>query len=469
MNARVSPAAPLRVERELRAIVIDDDEATCDLLEAALGREGVEVVSFTDAASALEEVGARPPHVVVTDLEMQGVGGLDVVQRLGQSHPDIPVVVITGHADVEHAVGALRAGAYDFLTKPLDLKRVAPAVRRAGRHHFLSAEIRRLRHRVREQHDFRSIVGSSAAMREVFGLVQRVARTDASVLVTGESGTGKELIARALHERSARSDGPFVAVNCAAVPANLIESELFGHTKGAFTDARADRKGLFAAAEGGTLFLDEIGELPIETQPKLLRALQERRVRPVGGDAEVPFDARIVTATNRTLTDEVAEGRFREDLFYRINVVTVELPPLRERGTDVLALAQHFVELISERYGKQVRGIAPDTAKCLLDYPWPGNVRELENSVDRAVALTRYDQLTVDDLPARVRDHQPDRMPSAEVDEPEAMLTLAELEERHLRRVLKLCDDNKSRAARVLGIDRRTLYRKLDRLDGGDA
>ncbi|MGF1464825.1 MAG: sigma-54-dependent transcriptional regulator [Sandaracinaceae bacterium] len=443
--------------------VVDDDESTCALVESALAREGFRVETFLDAPAALERLPMPPPpSVVLTDLEMGPVGGLEVVQRLGASHPDLPVVVVTGHADLDHAVGALRAGAHDFLTKPIEPKRLVHAVRRASSHAALAAEVRRLRQEVRQRPGFPSIIGRSAPMQQVYDLVARVAPTDASVLVTGESGTGKELIARAIHERSDRAEGPFVVVNCAAVPAQLIESELFGHRKGAFTDAGSTRKGLFVEAEGGTLFLDEIGELPLETQPKLLRSLQERRVRPVGADREVPFDARIVSATNRVLANDVEDGRFREDLFYRINVVRMELPPLRERGSDVLTLAQHFTERFADRYRKPVRGLHADAARKLLDYPWPGNVRELENSIDRAVALARYDQVTVDGLPARIREHRVDRLP-AEPLEPESMLTLAELEGRYLRKVLRAVDDNKSHAARILGIDRKTLYRKLAR------
>ncbi|MCB9598583.1 MAG: sigma-54-dependent Fis family transcriptional regulator [Sandaracinaceae bacterium] len=452
----------------LRVLVVDDDDATCELLVAMLGSHGVEVEAFTDAESALTSANQRPPQVVLSDLEMEGTSGLELVETLGASHPDVPVLVITGHADLSHAVGALRAGAYDFLVKPFDSGRILPALRRAAEHHRLFSEVQRLRHQVEEGTHFGSIIGRSPPMRQVFDLVARVAPTDASVLVTGESGTGKELVARALHQKSEHAEGPFVAVNCAAVPANLIESELFGHSRGAFTDARTARKGLFLEAAGGTLFLDEIGELPLETQPKLLRAIQERKVRPVGTDHEVAFETRIVTATNRVLVDEVEDGRFREDLFYRINVVTIALPPLRSRGSDVLALAQHFIERIAARYGKDVVGLAPETARRLMDYPWPGNVRELENCIDRAVALTRYDHITLDDLPERLRDHRPDRL-SVDSEELEHMLTLSELEARYLRRVLAVVEGNKSHAARILGIDRRTLYRKLERLEAGDA
>jgi two-component system response regulator HydG len=284
------------------------------------------------------------------------------------------------------------------------------------------------------------------------------------VLILGESGTGKELAARAIHAASSRAQGPFVALNCAAVPPALIESELFGHAKGAFTDARAQRAGLFAQANGGTLFLDEIGEMPLEMQPKLLRALQERLIRPVGSDQELAFDARLVAATNRDLESEVQQKRFREDLFYRINVVSVELPPLRDRGQDILLLATHFLAKHQARSGKPPLTLGPQVAEKLLAYDWPGNVRELENSVERMIALARFDQLTVEDLPEKIRAYQPDRFMLG-ADRAEEILPLEAIQRRYIRHVLKLVDGNKSRAAKLLGVDRRTLYRKVDESD----
>jgi two-component system response regulator HydG len=278
----------------------------------------------------------------------------------------------------------------------------------------------------------------------------------------GESGTGKELIARAIHDRSSRASGPFVALNCAAVPPNLIESELFGHAKGAFTDAKTSRTGLFQQANGGTLFLDEIGELPLEMQPKLLRALQEREVRPVGATADIPFDARLITATNRDLESEVEGGRFREDLLYRVDVVRVELPPLRGRGRDVLLLAQSFMERFARRSGRDIRDIEPSAAERLLAYDWPGNVRELENCIERAVALCPGHTITAQELPSKVREYESERLLLA-ADEPGEMPTLEELEKRYVKQVLKAMGGNKSQAAKVLGLDRRTLYRRIEK------
>jgi len=281
------------------------------------------------------------------------------------------------------------------------------------------------------------------------------------VLITGESGTGKELVARAIHDLGPRQAEPFVAVNCGAVPANLLESELFGHVKGAFTDARRDRPGLFVQAGAGTIFLDELGEMPPEMQVKLLRVLQERTVRPVGGDDEVPFVARVVCATNRDLETEVEEGRFRQDLYYRVNVVTLEVPPLRARGSDVLLLAHHFLRRIGERTGKAVTSISPEAARKLLDYDWPGNVRELENGIERAVALAQVSEIGVDDLPTKIRDHHSARLVITG-DDPAELVTMAEMERRYVRRVLDACGGNKTQAAKVLGMDRRSLYRRLE-------
>jgi two-component system response regulator HydG len=400
--------------------------------------------------------------VTLTDLGMEGINGIEFCQRAIEIQPDMPVIVVTGQASLDAAIAAIRVGAYDFITKPVDTKLLGHQVRRAIEHRRLGREIKRLRQELADAHGLDGIIGRSAAMRRVFNLVQRLRDSDASVLVTGESGTGKELVARSIHENSERKNGPFIALNCAAVPPTLLESELFGHTKGAFTDAKRSREGLFVQADSGTLFLDEVGELPLEMQPKLLRALQERRVRPVGGDSEVTFDARIVTATNRDLESDVEAGRFREDLLYRIDVVRIELPPLRARGRDVLLLAQHFLQRHTSSGNAKVVGISEPAAEKLLSYDWPGNVRELENCVERAVALARFDQITVEDLPRKVREHHADRV-LISTEDPSELLTLEQLEQRYIAKVLTLMGGNKSQAAKVLGLDRRTLYRRLDK------
>jgi two-component system response regulator HydG len=363
---------------------------------------------------------------------------------------------------MEVAVAALRVGAYDFLTKPIDAELLGVSVGRAKEHAKLSAEVRRLKHQIGESHNAKDLIGSSPAMRQVHELIRRVGGSDASVLIQGETGTGKELVARAVHAASPRSGGPFVALNCAAVPPALLESELFGHARGAFTDAKNARQGLFLESSGGTLFLDEIGEMPLDMQAKLLRALQERVVRPVGANSEVPFDARIVTATHRDLEDDVRKGRFREDLYYRINVVRIDVPALRERSADVLELSRHFLRMASERSGRPAFRLSPPVAERLVAYDWPGNVRELENCLERAVALARSEQLTVEDLPERIERFRPERL-VVSTDEVSDILSLDEVERRYMLRVIKLLNGNKARAAQMLGLDRRTLYRKMER------
>lgn len=447
---------------EGHALIVDDDMAVLELLELQLTRDGITVTAVDSAAAALEFLEHTPVDAVLTDFHMGGMDGIELCRRIAALRPELPVVLVTGDDSVAAAVAALRAGAYDFVSKPIDAERLRPIVHRALERGRLRREVDRLERALSESKRFADIVGESPAMKRVFDLVARVAEADASVLVTGESGTGKERVARAIHSRSPRAQGPFVALNCAAVPPTLIESELFGHKAGAFTDARKDKAGLFVQADGGTLFLDEIGELPLALQPKLLRALQEREVRPVGAASGVSFDARLVCATNRDLEAEVEEGRFREDLLYRVDVVRVDVPPLRARGRDVLLLAQTFLEAFSDRSRRDVRDIDPAAAQHLLDYDWPGNVRELENCMERAVALSRDTRLTVEALPQKVREHAP-RQVLVTANEPDEMPTLDELEQRYIRRVLQTVDGNKSQAAKILGIDRRTLYRRLDK------
>jgi two-component system response regulator HydG len=361
----------------------------------------------------------------------------------------------------------MRAGAYDFVIKPFELDVLGLAVERAARHRALTREVVRLRARVATGRGG-ALIGESAAMREVFDLIDRVAETDASVLITGESGTGKELVARAIHERSRRRGGKLVTINCAAMPEALLESELFGHVKGAFTDAKAGHAGLFVAAEGGTLFLDEIGELPIALQPKLLRALQERKVRPIGSEHEVAFDVRLVTATNRDLETAIDDKTFREDLYYRINVVHLQLPPLRARAGDVAMLAQSFLVDAATRFGKQVRGFSPAAADKLTSYAWPGNVRELANAIESAVALARFDELGVDDLPLKIRSYTPSHVLVPGTD-PAGLVPLDEVERRYILHVVEACGGNQSLAAQILRIDRKTLHRRIKSYRNGDA
>jgi len=444
-----------------RVLIVDDEPSLCELLEGGLRRRSFDVSSATSAAAALQRLDDEPFDVVVTDLSMPEMDGIQLCARIVANRPDLPVIVLTAFGSLDTAVAAIRAGAYDFITKPVQVDALAIALERAAGHRKLRDEVKRLRQEVAGTRRFDDLIGESAAMRSLRDVVSRIADTDASVLITGESGTGKEVIARVLHRAGRRKEGPLVAVNCAAMPEPLLESELFGHTKGAFTDARMSRVGLFAQADGGTLFLDEIGDMPIGLQPKLLRALEERKVRPVGSSTEIPVDVRLVCATNRDLETAIEERRFREDLYFRINVIHVELPPLRARGGDVLLLAQHFVQEYASRFAKKVAGISPQAAERLQSYAWPGNVRELRNCIERAVALTRYEDLTVDDLPEKIRDYRASHVVVA-ANDPSELVPLDEVEKRYVLRVLEAVGGNKAVAARILKVDRRTLYRKLE-------
>ncbi|MEO9193375.1 MAG: sigma-54 dependent transcriptional regulator [Polyangia bacterium] len=441
---------------------VDDDDTLADQVIIAMRRRGFSVTWEACAADALVRLDEKDFDVVVTDLHMEGMDGLELCERIVENRPDLPVVMMTAFGSLDSAVAAIRAGAYDFIAKPFDLELVRITLERAVQHRGLRAEVHRLRVAADSSHATSELRGSSAGIEKVKDIIDRVGGSDAVVLITGESGTGKELVARALHQCSKHAQGPFVAINCAAMPEALLESELFGHVKGAFTDARVARRGLFLKANGGTLFLDEVGELPIGMQPKLLRALQERRVRPVGGDTEEPYAARIITASNRDLEGEVAARRFREDLFYRINVVRIAVPPLRERGDDILLLAQHFVTIFATQAQKDVVGLSPQVAAKLLAYGWPGNVRELQNCIERAVTFARFDALVVDDLPEHIRGHRSTHLEIPGVG-PVDSISLDEVERRYVMRILKQTGGAKAAAADILGVDRRTLYRKLER------
>jgi two-component system response regulator HydG len=430
------------------------------MVALGLSGQGHGVETASNLTQACASAKSFEPHVVLTDLNMAGGSGLELCQRFAESWPDIPVIVITAFGSMQAAIDAMRAGAYDFVTKPFDIEALGLVVDRAFQHHALKSEVKRLRAAVGQAGWGDDILGKSAPVVEMRSMLERVSKTEATVLITGETGTGKEVAARVLHQQGNRRSGPFVAVNCSALPEALLESELFGHVKGAFTDARSQRAGVFVEADKGTLFLDEIAELPITVQAKLLRALEERRVRPVGGDGEVPFDARLIAATNRDLEQAVQEGTFREDLFYRLNVVHLSVPPLRSRGGDALVLAQHFLAQFAAHSRPEVVGISESAAERLLSYPWPGNIRELRNAIERAVALTQFDHVRPDDLPERIRNYEPRHVLVAS-DDLEELVSLEEVERRYILKVLQAAGGNKSLAAQTLGVSRRTLYRKL--------
>ena len=443
-----------------KVLVADHDPEQLRGCAHALASAGHTVTALGSTTEALRMIAGADVDVVLTDVAMPEISGLQLCAHVVGNRPDVPVIVMTADARVETAVAAIRAGAYDFLVKPVAPASLFVGIERAARHRELAHRVNVLRRADHGPRGLDDILGRSQAMRHVFEVIERVADSEASVLITGASGTGKELVANALHRNSRRRAGPFVSINCAALPEPLLESELFGHARGAFTDAKQAHDGLFAKAHGGTLFLDEIGDMPVGLQPKLLRVLQERRVRPVGSTAEQPVDVRIVAATNQDLQAAVDERRFRSDLFFRINVVHIGLPPLRTRDNDILQIAQHFLERYAEREGKDVHGLAPAAAEKLLAYDWPGNARELQNCMERAIALARYDEIGPDDLPERIRDHSPVRLMIA-TDDAAGLLSLQEVERRYIARVLTVVDGNKTTAARVLGIDRKTLYRKL--------
>ena len=447
-----------------RLLLVDDDRELGETLSLGLRKRGYTVEWQPAAAPALEALAAGSFDAVVTDLHMKGSGGIDLCVRIAERWPDLPVLVLTAFGSLETAVQAIRAGAYDFISKPVEMDVLVIAVERAVKHKRLREEVKRLRDEVAGGPSaIDGLVGTSEAMRTVRGLLDRIADADVSVLVSGESGTGKEVVARTLHARGPRASGPFVAVNCAAIPEALLESELFGHVRGAFTDARESRPGLFVQASGGTLFLDEIGDMPPSVQPKLLRVLQERVVRPVGATHEMPIDVRLIAATNRDLEEAIEERRFREDLYFRINVVQIPLPPLRARGADVLLLAAHFLARFAERAKKKIVGISAPAAERMTAYSWPGNVRELQNCIERAVALTQHDHIAVDDLPEKIRDYRRSHVLIA-ADDPSELVPMEVVEHRYIARVLEAVQGNKAAAARILGYDRKRLYRKLEKL-----
>jgi two-component system response regulator HydG len=447
-----------------RLLLVDDDRDLGDTLAHGLRKRGYAVEWRPAAAAALDVLATDPFDAVVTDLHMRGSGGIELCTRIAERWPDTPVLVLTAFGSLETAVQAIRAGAYDFISKPVEMDVLVIAVERAVRHKQLREEVKRLRDQVAGgPSQIEGLVGTSEAMRNVRSLLDRIADADVSVLLSGESGTGKEVVARTLHARGPRAKGPFVAVNCAAVPEGLLESELFGHVRGAFTDAREARAGLLQQAHGGTLFLDEIGDMPLAVQPKILRVLQERTVRPVGATHETPIDVRLIAATNRDLEEAIEERRFREDLYFRINVVQVPLPPLRARGGDVLLLAAHFLSRFAERAKKSVVGISAPAAERMTAYSWPGNVRELQNCIERAVALTQNDHIAMDDLPEKIRDYRRSHVLVAS-DDPSELATMEVVEHRYIARVLEAVQGNKAAAARILGFDRKRLYRKLEKL-----
>lgn len=449
-------------------LVVDDDIGHLTTLKTLVRSWGYRVTVAEDGSAAVDEVKTQPFDLILMDVRMTQMDGIEALNRIKAHNPAIPVLIMTAYSSVKTAVDALKTGAYDYLTKPLDFDTLRLTVERAMEHTRLKNENRQLKEKLRKEFDWQNIIGSSPPMRALIDMVAMVAPSEATVLITGESGTGKELVARSIHSNSPRRSKPFVVVNCAALADTLLESELFGHERGAFTGADKRREGRFRQADGGTLFLDEIGETSPAMQAKLLRVIQERELQRVGGDETLHVDVRILAATNRDLSDEVKQGNFREDLFYRLNVVTLDMPPLRARHADIPLLAQHFMKQFASRNRKEIKGFTPRAMDLLIKHDWPGNVRELENAVERAVILIAGDHITERELPLSI---SPDR--DSATSEPavtgdrmialDGRQSLESIEKEAIAATLEETGGNKSETARRLGINRKTLHLKLKR------
>ena len=445
-------------------LIVDDEKNIRDGLAEAFAMEGYQAVTAGDGQEAINILGEKYIDLVITDLKMPKVSGMELLQHIKQRWQNIPVIIITAHGDIAEAVSAMQYGALEFITKPLDLEHLLKLTKNALEYRELSIKNQELREEVLAQQRISSIIGKSIAMRKIFDLVRKVAPTKASVLITGESGVGKELIADAIHNLSPRRDKPLVKVHCAALAESLLESELFGHEKGAFTGAQARKRGRFELADTGSLFLDEIGEINQSVQIKILRVLQERKFERVGGESTIEVDVRFVAATNRDLKAEIAEGRFREDLYYRLNVVNIHVPPLRERREDIPLLAATFLHEFSRENGKQVEGFDPRSRQALYAYDWPGNVRELRNCIESAVVMSSGKFVTIDDLPPGPRSAQEKK----EIHLP-AFCSIEEAEKIIIAETLAMLGGNKTKTAEVLKIGRKTLYQKIDEYKIGAA
>jgi DNA-binding NtrC family response regulator len=442
-------------------LVVDDDAAMTSAVCEVLRQSGYLALSAQSGSEALEIVKRERPDLLISDLRMTEMSGHQLQQELQTLAPDLPVVIITAFGTIESAVESMKLGARDFITKPFSNKELLLVVSRALENRRLRQEVKQLRVELARSYGLPNIIGVDAKMAAVLEIVERVADTPATILIMGESGTGKDLLARALHFSSQRREGPFIPINCVAIPENLIESELFGYAKGAFTDARQAKTGLFIAARGGTLFLDEIGEMPLPLQSKMLRAIEDKKIRPLGATEEIPVDVRIVAATNANLEKALDEGRFRSDLYYRLSTVTLMVPPLRDRPADIPLLIRHFLLRASAEAGRPVPEIEAQAMERLLRYRWPGNARELQNAIQRGVILARDNILTVRELPPKVAglDLSPARMLGEAVDK---RISLDQLERDYIRAVVDAVEGNKTEAANILQIDRKTLYRKLE-------
>ncbi|MBM3999759.1 MAG: sigma-54-dependent Fis family transcriptional regulator [Planctomycetes bacterium] len=471
MDDRASQVAPEAGGPALRVLIVDNDRAHAEAMSEALEREGYLCSMATSGPDGARMIAQESFDVVVTDLVMNEVDGMELLRRAKQSLPDAEVIMVTGHATVPKAVEAMRDGAFNFLEKPITPNKLRAVTQRAADAVRLKQRNQELHQRLDERFGFEGIIFASPKMQTVIDRVKRIAATDATVLIMGENGTGKELIAQAIHQNSPRKGKRFHPLNCAAVSETLVESELFGHVRGAYTDAQADRVGAFEYANGGTLFLDEVGDMPVATQTKLLRVLEERTITRVGDNRPIKVNIRLISATNRDLDAAVRRGDFRADLYFRLKVVTLELPPLRDRREDIVPLVDHFRKQFTKRHHKSVRGIAPHVSRRLFSYDWPGNVRQLRNAVETMVVLDSDGLLDVDDLPPELADHEPSDT-AVETGVPAAAGALIgrpmdEIEKWAILETLKLTNGNREQAARVLGIGARTIYRKLEAYASG--
>jgi len=441
-----------------RVLIVDDEEQMRDLLAKILEKNGFQVSMAGDGNQALALLEKEPVDLVVTDVRMPGMDGMEALKAIKELSPEVVVIIMTAFGSIDQAVQAVKEGAYDYISKPFKIDEMLLTIKKALEERYLRHEVTALRHELRTRYHFENLIGKSRAMQEVFTLIEQVASSRSTVMVYGKSGTGKELVARAIHYNSLRAPRPFVAVNCAAIPSELLESELFGHEKGAFTGAIATKVGKFELANGGTLFLDEVGSMRLDLQAKILRALQEREIERVGGTRTIKIDVRVIAATNRDLKKAVEEGTFREDLYYRLNVVPITLPDLKDRQEDIPLLANHFLQKFAQESNPNIREISKEAMGILMSYPWPGNVRELENVIERAVTLGRGCAILLSDLPPHLAGGAgPVERALAE----EA--SLEELERDYIEAVLRRTKGHQIRAAAILGIDRRTLYRKIRR------
>jgi nitrogen regulation protein NR(I) len=441
-----------------QVVVVDDEERMRTLVSKVLGKQGYAVRAAADGPSALRLLEEEPADLVLTDVKMPGMDGLELLRAVRETLPEAAVILMTAFGSIDAAVQAMRQGAYDYISKPFKIEELQVICERALEQRRLKHEVQVLRQEIGGRYQFGNLTGKSPAMQEVFRLIEQVAPSKSTVMISGKSGTGKELVAKAIHYNSPRRDKRFVPVNCAAIPAELLESELFGHEKGAFTGAIQTKIGKFELANGGTLFLDEVGTMRLDLQAKILRALQEREFTRVGGTRTIQVDVRVIAATNQDLRQMVSEGLFREDLYYRLNVVPITVPPLRDRPEDVPLLANHFLKRFAEETGSGVTAISPAAMQILMGYAWPGNVRELENAIERAVTLARHPTILPEDLPQHF---------TATVSPVERAMaldcSLEDLERQYIQEVLKRTRGHQTRTAAILGIDRRTLYRKIRR------